>query len=97
MKQIDDNAFLGMSPVLQEIDLHHNNLTKVRNFLCFCPSTVKLFQIPVAALKEITTLLRLDLSNNSIGDLGETDAFPNLPKVSRLRDSFVHRDLREPL
>ncbi|KJH41697.1 leucine Rich repeat-containing domain protein [Dictyocaulus viviparus] len=65
MTEINDNAFSGMSPVMQELILTHNNLTK----------------IPVAALASLGTLLRVDFSNNSIGDILDSDAFPSLPKL----------------
>ncbi|PAV62743.1 hypothetical protein WR25_22969 [Diploscapter pachys] len=66
MQSLDDHAFSGMSPVLQELILHHNNLTR----------------IPVGAIGALPSILRLDLSNNSITDIDETDAFPSLSKVS---------------
>ncbi|GMR61024.1 hypothetical protein PMAYCL1PPCAC_31219, partial [Pristionchus mayeri] len=50
MVKLDGNAFSGMSPVLQELILTHNNLT----------------EIPSEALAEAKTLLKLDLSNNTI-------------------------------
>lgn len=65
MVKLDSNAFSGMSPVLQELILTHNNLT----------------EIPSVALAEVKTLLKLDLSNNTIGDLTAEQAIPALPKV----------------
>ncbi|GMT08407.1 hypothetical protein PENTCL1PPCAC_30581, partial [Pristionchus entomophagus] len=65
MVKLDANAFSGMSPVLQELILTHNNLT----------------EIPSAALAEAKTLLKLDLSNNTIGDLTADQAIPALPKL----------------
>lgn len=62
---IDENSFLGMNSVLQELILHHNNLT----------------QLPSKALTPLSALLRLDLSNNSIGDIEAEHAFPQLSKV----------------
>lgn len=62
---IAENSFLGMNDVLQELILHHNNLT----------------QLPSKALTPLSALLRLDLSNNSIGDIEAEHAFPPLPKV----------------
>ncbi|GMT36258.1 hypothetical protein PFISCL1PPCAC_27555, partial [Pristionchus fissidentatus] len=65
MVKLDGNAFAGMSPVLQELSLTHNNLT----------------EIPSAALAETKTLLKLDLSNNTIGNLTDEHAIPALPKL----------------
>lgn len=62
---INENSFLGMNNVLQELILHHNNLT----------------QLPSKALTPLSALLRLDLSNNSIGDIEAEHAFPPLSKV----------------
>ncbi|CAG9533483.1 unnamed protein product [Cercopithifilaria johnstoni] len=62
---IDENSFLGMNNVLQELILHHNNLT----------------QLPSKALTPLSALLRLDLSNNSIGDIEAEHAFPKLSKL----------------
>ncbi|VDK82483.1 unnamed protein product [Onchocerca ochengi] len=62
---IDENSFLGMNNVLQELILHHNNLT----------------QLPSKALTPLSALLRLDLSNNSIGDIEAEHAFPPLSKL----------------
>lgn len=62
---IDENSFLGMNSVLQELILHHNNLTR----------------LPSKALTPLSALLRLDLSNNSIGDIEAEHAFPPLPEV----------------
>uniref|UniRef100_A0A0R3RQW3 LRRCT domain-containing protein n=1 Tax=Elaeophora elaphi TaxID=1147741 RepID=A0A0R3RQW3_9BILA len=62
---IDENSFLGMNNVLQELILHHNNLT----------------QLPSKALTQLSALLRLDLSNNSIGDIEAEHAFPPLSKL----------------
>ncbi|VDM76512.1 unnamed protein product, partial [Strongylus vulgaris] len=68
MVEIHDNAFSGMSPVVQELILTHNNLTK----------------IPVTAIATLGTILRVDLSNNSIADISDSDAIPSLPKVSAI-------------
>lgn len=65
MIDVDPNAFAGMSPVLQELYLNHNNLTA----------------LPSEALRELKTLLKLDLSNNTITDLQADTALPVLPKV----------------
>ncbi|VDN18915.1 unnamed protein product [Gongylonema pulchrum] len=62
---IDENGFLGMSSVLQELILHHNNLTR----------------LPAKALVPLSALLRLDLSNNSIGNIEAEDAIPPLSKL----------------
>uniref|UniRef100_A0A1I7WD28 Leucine-rich repeat-containing protein let-4 n=1 Tax=Heterorhabditis bacteriophora TaxID=37862 RepID=A0A1I7WD28_HETBA len=62
---IDDHAFTGMSRVLQELILTHNNISRV----------------PVGALEALSIILKLDLSNNSIVDIGENDTFPSLPKL----------------
>uniref|UniRef100_A0A1I8EC71 Leucine Rich Repeat family protein n=1 Tax=Wuchereria bancrofti TaxID=6293 RepID=A0A1I8EC71_WUCBA len=62
---IDENSFLGMNDVLQELMLHHNNLT----------------QLPSKALTPLSALLRLNLSNNSIGDIEAEHAFPPLSKL----------------
>ncbi|MCP9266144.1 Leucine-rich repeat-containing protein let-4 [Dirofilaria immitis] len=62
---IDENSFLGMNNILQELILHHNNLT----------------QLPSKALAPLSALLRLDLSNNSIGDIEAQHAFPPLSKL----------------
>ncbi|KAK6030714.1 leucine Rich repeat-containing domain protein, partial [Ostertagia ostertagi] len=65
MVGIDGHAFTGMSPIVQELILAHNNLSK----------------IPAVAITPLSTILRLDLSNNSIGDISHEDAFPSLPKL----------------
>ncbi|KAL6724265.1 hypothetical protein Aduo_019169 [Ancylostoma duodenale] len=65
MVEISDDAFSGMSPVVQELLLTHNNLTK----------------IPVTAIATLGTILRVDLSNNSIADISDSDAIPSLPKL----------------
>ncbi|KHN82727.1 Leucine-rich repeat-containing protein 3 [Toxocara canis] len=70
--EIHPNAFLGMNNVLQELRLNHNNLTV----------------LPATALIPLTTLLRLDLSNNSIGDLQPENALPSLPKVLNITESL---------
>uniref|UniRef100_A0A1I7W4D7 Leucine Rich Repeat family protein n=1 Tax=Loa loa TaxID=7209 RepID=A0A1I7W4D7_LOALO len=62
---IDENSFLEMNDILQELILHHNNLT----------------QLPSKALTPLSALLRLDLSNNSIGDIEAEHAFPPLSKL----------------
>lgn len=62
---IDENGFLGMNNVLQELILHHNNLTR----------------LPTKALVPLSALLRLDVSNNSIGDIEAEHALPPLSKV----------------
>ncbi|VBB31531.1 unnamed protein product [Acanthocheilonema viteae] len=62
---IDENSFLGMNNILQELILHHNNLTR----------------LPSKALAPLSALLRLDLSNNSIGDIEAEHAFPPLSKL----------------
>ncbi|VDK45160.1 unnamed protein product, partial [Cylicostephanus goldi] len=41
--------------------------------------------IPVAAIATLGTILRVDLSNNSIADIADSDAIPSLPKVSHNR------------
>ncbi|GMR61023.1 hypothetical protein PMAYCL1PPCAC_31218, partial [Pristionchus mayeri] len=72
MVKLDGNAFSGMSPVLQELILTHNNLT----------------EIPSEALAEAKTLLKLDLSNNTIGDLTAEHAIPALPKLYDLNLAY---------
>ncbi|VDK72945.1 unnamed protein product [Litomosoides sigmodontis] len=62
---IEENSFLGMNNVLQELILHHNNLTR----------------LPSKALTPLSALLRLDLSNNSIGDIEADYAFPPLSEL----------------
>ncbi|VIO86447.1 Uncharacterized protein BM_BM2769 [Brugia malayi] len=62
---IDENSFLGMNDILQELILHHNNLT----------------QLPSKALTPLSALLRLNLSNNSIGDIEAEHALPPLSKL----------------
>jgi hypothetical protein len=65
IERIDDDAFYGMETVLQSLIATHNNLT----------------ELPSAALNGMTALLTLDLSNNSIADLENRQAFKNVPKV----------------
>uniref|UniRef100_A0A1I7TN28 LRRCT domain-containing protein n=1 Tax=Caenorhabditis tropicalis TaxID=1561998 RepID=A0A1I7TN28_9PELO len=65
IKKIDDAAFTGMNPVLEELVLNHNLLENV----------------PSAALAGLPNLLRLDLSNNSIIEIQEHEIFPNLNKL----------------
>lgn len=65
ISEIDQNAFLGMNNVLQELILDHNNLT----------------EIPAKALIPLSALLRLNLSNNSIGNIENIHSLPPLPKV----------------
>lgn len=65
LNNINQNAFIGMNSVLQELLLDHNELVEL-------PST------PIAPL---TSLIRLDLSNNLIRDLQPQNAFPPLLKV----------------
>ncbi|PIO76111.1 leucine Rich repeat-containing domain protein [Teladorsagia circumcincta] len=73
MVEIDDQAFTGMSPIVQELILAHNNLTK----------------IPAVAITPLNTILRLDLSNNSITDISHEDAFPSLPKYLYLTNNQI--------
>ncbi|CAP27566.2 Protein CBR-SYM-5 [Caenorhabditis briggsae] len=65
IKKIDESAFTGMNPVLEELVLNHNLLENV----------------PSAALAGLPNLLRLDLSNNSIVEIQEHEIFPNLNKL----------------
>ncbi|CAB01864.2 Leucine-rich repeat-containing protein let-4 [Caenorhabditis elegans] len=65
IKKIDDAAFAGINPVLEEVVLNHNLIEKV----------------PAAALAGLPNLLRLDLSNNSIVEIQEQEIFPNLNKL----------------
>ncbi|CAD6187477.1 unnamed protein product [Caenorhabditis auriculariae] len=63
--EVDDHAFDGLSSVLQELILHHNNITK----------------LPVKALGSLPMLLSLDISNNTIPEIGESDILPTMPKL----------------
>ncbi|CAL2051472.1 unnamed protein product [Caenorhabditis brenneri] len=65
IKKVDEAAFTGMNPVLEELVLNHNLLENV----------------PSAALAGLPNLLRLDLSNNSIVEIQEHEIFPNLNKL----------------
>ncbi|KAK6760744.1 hypothetical protein RB195_021988 [Necator americanus] len=65
MVEVHPEAFSGMSPVVQELILTHNNLTK----------------IPVNAMATLSTILRVDLSNNSIANISDRDTIPSLPKL----------------
>lgn len=67
LQMIDNGAFNGMANVLQELIITHNNIS----------------MIPVGALSSLTSLLRLDFSNNTINELRQEDALPNLPKVKK--------------
>lgn len=65
IERIEDDAFYGMETVLQSLSITHNNLT----------------QLPSGAFNGMSALLTLDLSNNSIADLENRQAFRNVPKV----------------
>uniref|UniRef100_A0A914WNM6 Leucine-rich repeat-containing protein let-4 n=1 Tax=Plectus sambesii TaxID=2011161 RepID=A0A914WNM6_9BILA len=65
IEKIEDDAFYGMETVLQSLLITHNNLT----------------ELPSAALGGMSALLTLDLSNNSIADLENRQAFRNVPKL----------------
>jgi Leucine-rich repeat (LRR) protein len=69
LTHIDASAFRGLQTVLQDFVAHHNQL----------------YRVPADALNGISSLLNLDLSNNSIGDLDVTQAFVNVPKVSQCK------------
>lgn len=64
--EIGPDSLLGMNNVLQELSIRHNNLTT----------------FPTSALAPLNALHKLDLSNNSIGDLGVRNELPQLPNVS---------------
>ncbi|EFO98141.1 CRE-SYM-5 protein [Caenorhabditis remanei] len=65
IRKVDEAAFTGMNPVLEELVLNHNLLENV----------------PSAALAGLPNLMRLDLSNNSIVEIPEHEIFPNLNKL----------------
>lgn len=65
IQRIDAHAFDGLANTLQDLNLAHNQIREV----------------PSEALNKLSSLLSLDLSNNSISDLTAKHALPTLPKV----------------
>jgi Leucine-rich repeat (LRR) protein len=66
IEQVDAHAFDGLSNTIQDLNLAHN----------------KIKEMPADALNKLSSLLSLDLSNNSISDLTSKHVLPTLPKVS---------------
>ncbi|KAI6177317.1 hypothetical protein M3Y97_00893500 [Aphelenchoides bicaudatus] len=65
LERIDAHAFDGLANTLQELNLAHN---KIKEF-------------PADTLNKLSSLLSLDLSNNSITDLTSKHVLPTLPKL----------------
>uniref|UniRef100_A0A8R1ZCB8 Leucine-rich repeat-containing protein let-4 n=1 Tax=Pristionchus pacificus TaxID=54126 RepID=A0A8R1ZCB8_PRIPA len=88
MVKLDSNAFSGMSPVLQDASASINGLTFIVALQELILTHNNLTEIPSEALAEVKTLLKLDLSNNTIGDLTAEQAIPALPKLYDLNLAF---------
>jgi Leucine-rich repeat (LRR) protein len=65
IRQIDAHAFDGLANTLQDLNLAHNDIK----------------EMPSDALNKLSSLLTIDMSNNSIGDLGAKHALPTLKKL----------------
>uniref|UniRef100_A0A915EDZ2 Uncharacterized protein n=1 Tax=Ditylenchus dipsaci TaxID=166011 RepID=A0A915EDZ2_9BILA len=65
IRTVENGAFSGLEPVLQELNMANNLLSN----------------IPVAAIASMNSVLKLDFSNNSIEELKQEDALPRLPKL----------------
>ncbi|KAI6239151.1 hypothetical protein M3Y99_00619000 [Aphelenchoides fujianensis] len=65
IQRVDARAFDGLANTLQDLNLAHNKLT----------------EFPAPALARLSSLLTINFSNNSIGDLTAEHALPNLLKL----------------
>lgn len=66
IERVDAHAFDGLANTIQDLNLAHNAIK----------------ELPTDALSKLSSLLSLDLSNNSIADLTSKHVLPTLPKVS---------------
>ncbi|KAI6201977.1 hypothetical protein M3Y96_00899500 [Aphelenchoides besseyi] len=65
IQHVDSHAFDGLANTLQDLNLAHN----------------KIKEMPSDALVRLSSLLTINLSNNSIGDLKAEHALPSLQKL----------------
>ena len=79
IEHVDARAFDGLAQTLQDLNLAHNHIVAV----------------PADALVKLTSLLTLDLSNNSITELPAHDAQPDLHKASAWQSTASERRIFE--
>ena len=66
IESIDAHAFDGLANTLQDLNLAHNRLTA----------------LPADSFARLSSLLTLDVANNSIGELSASQSLPTLHKAS---------------